>query len=124
MNATNRDAFNPMMVMWLSLPGAAVCSIPISKWVVPRLLAGTGIPTFVPAFSDVEVLLLWLIPITAITSRQAYQHCISTTGHPGVRMALMIFNFVTRTFADLCIALFVFGSVVLTVMAIIMAIFG
>lgn len=113
-----------MMTMWLSLPGAAMCSIPISKWVVPQLLAGTGIPTLVPAFSDVEVLLLWLIPATAITSRKAYQHCISSTGHPGVRMALMIFNFAARTFADLCIAIFVIGSVILTVMAIFMAIFG
>lgn len=104
--------------MWLSLPGAAMCSIPMSKWVVPHLLAGTGIRTFVPDFSDIKGLLLWLILATAITSRHAYRHCISTTGHPGVRMALMIFNFVTRTFSDLCIALFVFVSVVLTVMAI------
>lgn len=122
MDATNREAFNPMMAMWLSLPGAAVCSIPLAEWVIPGLLAGTSLAVFKPVFTGGEIFLLWLIPVTAITSRKAYEHCTTTTGHPGVRMALMIFNFVTRTIADLCVTLFIVGSVIVTVVAIVMAI--
>jgi hypothetical protein len=98
--------------MWLSLPGAAMCSLPIGMFIVPRLLSNTALQISVlPG----NIVILALIPVTAITSREAYKHCISTTGHPGVRMILMVFNFIARGLADLCIAVILILSVMLLV---------
>jgi hypothetical protein len=95
-----------------------MCSIPIGALAVPRILVGAGVSN-VPLviggrlFDIAPLILLILIPLTALTSREAYKHCISTTGHPGIRMVLMIFNFITRGLADLCILLFLIGVAVL-----------
>lgn len=121
MEENQTESFDPQMAMWLTLPGAAMCSIPIGLWVVPNLLAGTGFP-FGRLGSEIGgVLILLLIPVTAITSREAYRHCISTVGNPGTRMVLMIVNFLTRGIADLCIAMFVIGSIIAMVGAIVTA---
>jgi hypothetical protein len=102
--------------MWLTLPGAAMCSLPIGIFIVPRLLSNTALQvSVVPG----NIVILVLIPVTAITSREAYKHCISTNGHPGVRMILTVFNFIARGLADLCIALFLLLSVMLLVSVIV-----
>jgi hypothetical protein len=101
------------MTMWLSLPGAAMCSIPVGMGIVPRLLSATGttIPIALPNFWMGALLFAVLTPIAAIMSRKAYKHCISSTGLPGTRMVLMIFNFITGGIAALTIVLFVIGVV-------------
>jgi hypothetical protein len=89
------NAFHPMKAMWLSLPGAAMCSVPVGLYLLPQALPRIGV-TVIPYTNTALVgILTLLVPLTAVTSRQAYQHCISTIGHPGTRMVLMISNFVS-----------------------------
>jgi hypothetical protein len=124
MEARPPEPFNPMMAMWLTLPGAAMCSLPIGLTVIPRFLLHAG-SSSVPSFrgfnlfySEVMMLIfVFLIPATAISSRKAYRHCISTTGYPAIRMVLMLFNFIARGLADLCIALILIGAALSAVAA-------
>jgi hypothetical protein len=116
MDAKNSESFSPVMVMWLTLPGAAMCSIPIGIWLVPRLLSSAGL-SMVPVFSGGNALVLVLIPVAAITSRVAYKRCISTTGYPGIRMVLMIFNFITRGIAEFIILFYFIVAVLIPAIA-------
>ena len=101
--------------MWLTLPGAAMCSIPIGIVFGPAVLAYFGLS--LPVLSGFGGFALVLIPVTAITSRKAYKHSISTTGYPGLRMILMVFNFIARGLADLCIWFFIFVAIVIPLAA-------
>jgi hypothetical protein len=109
--------FDPMLAMWLTLPGAAMCSVPIGIWLVPRILSGAGL-SVVPGFSVGSALVLLLVPVAAITSKKAYEHCISTTGHPGIRMVLMVFNFIARGIAEVLVWLFIIGMILMFVLPI------
>jgi len=88
-----REAFKPMKAMWWTLPGAVMCSIPIGIYVFPKLVSN-GLPLM---FTDRSFALVSLImvPITFVTSRRAYNHCISTMGHPEIRAILMVFNLIS-----------------------------
>src|SRR4030095_2722175 len=110
------EPFNPVMAMWLTLPGAAMCSIPIGIWLVPRLLSSAGL-SMEPVFARGIVLVLLLVPVAAITSRVAYKRCISTTGYPGIRMVLMIFNFITRGIAEFIILFYFVVAVLIPAIA-------
>jgi hypothetical protein len=109
--------------MWLTLPGAAMCSIPIGVAVGPRLLSQFGV--VFPAIDGIYIfaVALMLIPTAAVTSRKAYKHSTSTVGHPGIRIVLMVFNLMTQMLADLCILLFCLGLVLAILGPIIVIIF-
>ena len=90
--------------MWLSLPGAALCSLPVGFTLSPRLLPGFSFSQ--SAFSLGAIASVTLVPLAAVTTRMAYRYCTSTTGFPGTRMVLMLFNFIACGFAYACVVIF------------------
>lgn len=98
MDTTNREEFDSMKAMWLTLPGAAMCSIPVGILLVPQLVPTLRAPMTV-MLSAVQEVMFAISLCAAFTSTAAYKYCISTTGHPRTRAALMIFNFIARPLA-------------------------
>lgn len=91
--------------MWLSLPGAALCSLPVGYILSPRLLPGFSFSRMT-VFSFGSIFLVALIPVAAVTTGMAYRYCVSTTGFPGTRMILMVFNFIACGCAYACVLIF------------------
>ena len=107
-------SFSPAKAMWLSLPGAALCSLPIGYILSPRLLPGFSFSRMT-VFSFGSIFLVVLIPVAAVTTGMAYRYCASTTGFPGTRMVLMLFNFIACGFAYACVLIFVLVVILMIV---------
>jgi len=80
-----------MKAMWLTLPGAAMLSIPVIYFV--RKASGFAwLASFYVADSWLFGGECLLAIATAFTASFAGKYCLATSGHNGLRTALMVFN--------------------------------